>query len=385
MKRNMAWRWAMGLVVVGLALGAVMTGSAAPAAPMQSGWGIVTVEAAGDVGQYTSLALDTLGRPHISYYRDASSTSGQQLRYAHLAGGRWYTQTVTNNGGAYTSLALDASNYPYISYQQTTQERVQLTYWDGSSWKIENASSSWTGGLYTSLALDSQGRPHISFYYRSEVPPADRRLNYARRDPLWGVEVVDGQWEAGQYSSLALDSQGQPHISYYNADKRTLNHARWTGAQWERQVVDDNGDVGRYTSLALDSLDRPHISYYDATTGDLRYARWDGAAWQRQTVDSQGNVGQYTSLALDSLNRPHISYYDVTQGDLRYAFRDGGAWRLTTVDSQGDVGRHTSLALDANGYPRISYYDQTNASLKYAYSLAGLTNAIYLPLVTRAR
>ena len=135
----------------------------------------------------------------------------------------------------------------------------------------------------------------------------------------WAVETVDSAVWVGQFTSLALDSGGNPHISYEDGSSSDLKYARWTGAAWAVETVDAPGGVGAFTSIALDSSNYPHISYYDGTNYDLKYARYDGAAWQIETVDSAGDVGRYISLALDSSNRPHISYFDYTNSDLKYA------------------------------------------------------------------
>ena len=177
----------------------------------------------------------------------------------------------------------------------------------------------------------------------------------------WEITIIDSGGNVGQYSSLAIDSEGYPCISYYNSSSCNLQFARYTGTGWNIEVVDDTGDIGWYTSLALDGLGYPHISYYDFMNGDLKYAFSNGSSWNVQTLDSQGNVGLYTSLALDNLGNPYISYYDQSQGNLKcYQVNNS-----VIVDSTGDVGNYSSLELNSNYQPHISYYDATNQALKY--------------------
>src|SRR3989304_2209561 len=128
---------------------------------------------------------------------------------------------------------------------------------------------------------------------------------------------------------------------------------------WVAETVDSLGDVGWDTSVAVDSTGRVHISYYDAANGDLKHAVNDAGIWVIETVDSAGGVVWYSSLAIDSAGKLHIGYYDFTNGDLKYTTNASGSWATPIIvdGTVGNRGKYLSLALDSSDNAHISYYD----------------------------
>lgn len=333
---------------------------------VQAEWKIEILDTEDDVGQYTSIAIDKNNNPQISYYNVANS----DLRYVYWDGFYWVYNIVDSNGdvGKYSSIALDTNNCPHISYLDSTDVHLKYAKRVNSVWYIEEPEGA-SGGPYSSIAFDTNGKPHISFLYIA--PP---RLAYTYWHPSysssWHTTYLIETNNTGSYTSIALNSQTEEvYISYY-ADGG-LKYARKEGSNWYKEIVDSDYDVGLYTSLALDTDNYPCISYYDNSHGDLKYAYLNGSNWFTCTIDSQANVGQYTSLEIDSDNNPHISYYDASNGYLKYAHKDGSIWVIEVVDTAGNVGQYCSLALDENDCPHISYYDATNGDLKYAKRVPG--------------
>jgi hypothetical protein len=181
----------------------------------------------------------------------------------------------------------------------------------------------------------------------------------------WTIQTVD---ELNVHStSLALDSQGNPHIAYTaveGLDHNSLYYASWTGTDWVKELVDDV--PARVCSLALDSQDHPHIGYTTSVSDSLRYAQKPGTIWVKETVDPR--LVADCSLALDSQGRPHISYIAPMEADpLRYAWWTGTAWAFDIVDPREEIPASCSLALDSHDSPHIGYATVEFTSVHYLH------------------
>ncbi|MDO8947741.1 MAG: hypothetical protein Q7U88_11365 [Desulfocapsaceae bacterium] len=332
----------------------------------------------------TSIALDTDGHSHISYCDESKN-----LKYIYWDGSSWVGETVVADGnvGQHTSLALDSANYPHIIYYDSTSRVLQYVHWTGSSWASETVDNTTGVGRFPCLVLDNSDHPHISY-----TDDTHSTLRYARwTGASWAIETVDDVDDGAYWTSIVLDSDGYPHISYQDYhDHYDLKYARWTGSAWNISVVDSTDMVGWCSSIALDSNEYPHISYYDGTNQDLKYAHWTGTSWVIESVDSDGRVGNYTSIALDNKDRPHIGYAyssaTPTDNALKYARWTGTAWVKETVASgfTEEVGA-TSLVLDRKGYPHISYATFSVGSLHYAFIPVPFSWNLFLPAITKSQ
>lgn len=340
-----------------------------------SSWDIQTIEQWGDNGISASIALDSLGRVHVSYLEFDYIGLAYYLKYAFWDGSNWQKQYVAQAGDlpGSTSLVLDSNDRPRICYTYSRLGYLPIlgyAKWDGYAWDLWGIDYGATG----SLSLDINDKAHISYSNPYSVvvggvrvPRSD--LKYASGDGHnWQTQTIEYGGRIGEESSLALDSQMRPHVAYrdFGVVNGQLKYAAWNGSSWQIEVVDNQGDAGKNPSLAFDSVDRPCISY---AGGDysLKYARYNGAVWQIQTVEA--SAAHYllpNSLALDTADRPHISYQNNGLSILKYATWNGAVWQSEIVDRSNSPGLYNSLALDSRNRPHICYYEAINGDLKYA-------------------
>jgi hypothetical protein len=355
-----------------------------------------------------SLALDETNNPHISYM------AGITIKYARWADGSWQIETV-DTGNAFstnviTSIALDSESRPFIAYQ--ARIGIRLASRTTGVW-IVTALNNDVYGEWLSLALDANDAPHLS-YYDSFL---DGQMYATRPADTWLITAVDTEFDAGLYTSLALDKQGHPHISYVHylhfGLKSHLRYARLSGTKWIVETVDE-GARHAQPKLVIDGADRLHILYQDLTTQQWLYTYQQEPGWTTETtpistypfaitisflVDADGNphLSYYdadylhytfradnqwiqhtfaessgwgvTSLALDESNNPHIAFANYS-GELRYAQLINNEWITQTIDNSGEFP-FVSLQLDSLDQPHVVYPALDNDQLKYAHWQAG--------------
>lgn len=368
-------------------------------------WVVEWVQSGGEPGGATSLAVDAQGDPHISY----TLWNFPPVRYAYKENGVWHSNEVTDMGAGF-SLAVGNDGAPHVVYLDTDDSSapptLTMAHWSGENWVSEpvdhivgsiiflamapdssltpvisvwdvDRRKTWylrqTHGKWqtitigsnggSSLAVDSQGYPHV--VYHGWDPSLGGSVLYARwLGATWDTKRIDGDSADGQNSAIVLDENDSPHIAYFGPPDTGLWYVRPAQSGWNLRSVDPNARVS--AALALDSLGRPHLAYCDGRDSSLRYAQWAGAAWNLETVDNSGIACAYVALALDASDQPNISYHDSIAWDLKYAQKVGGAWEAQVVDAWGE-GWGTDIAVDAAGQPHIAYIALSDHGVRYAH------------------
>ncbi len=322
----------------------------------------VDLDPSADIGQYASLALDGV-KNKVAYYNETP----KDLKYAECDDDctndlNWTSITVESSGdvGQYTSLALDDGK-PRISYYDLSNKNLKYAFCDSDctnvvNWTTITIDSSGDVGQFTSIALDGSN-PRITYYDES-----NKNLKYAFCDSGctvpggWSTVTAHSTGDVGKYTSLRLNDSDNPRVSYFDEGNSGIRYAYCdsscgSAVNWTAVLIDSTDFVGEYNDLALDS-DKPRISYYDKSNKDLKYAFCDASCgsavnWDSVTVDSGGDLGQYTSVGLDGLE-PRISYYDESNKDLKYAGCSSSCdnavnWTTATIDNGLEVGLYSSI------------------------------------------
>lgn len=329
-------------------------------------WSFRTV----DQGVKPSIALDSQDRPHLCYSKDFFPDS---LKYALLTNNVFQIDLV---GEEYyfgpTAIAIDQNDIPFLACHNHNQASENIFHLDNTgTWQSTILSHPNHDGWSNSIAFDSQGNIYTSSADPSNTAPIGG-LELAFFDGVsWTKEILTestnkiGSLEG---TSIVIDSNDEPHITYSDLDTTLLYYAKRTAGIWEIDTVTNTGGI--YSSLVLDANDEPHIAYYskigNTTSGMIKYAEKGSGTWVSQTLDNLNNVTiggnpaqAITSLKIDSSNKLHLSYGD--KDVHKYGTLESNGWMIQTIKDvtslPSELGPSTSLALDSNDDPHIAFYE----------------------------
>jgi len=172
-----------------------------------SSWGAWPLADAGDVGEYGSAATD--GSHVFTSYYDASN---KDLRSTSSVADTDDPIDTEGNVGMWSSIAVDGNDKVHISYYDETNGDLKYATNASGAWVTETVDSTGTTGLYTSIAVDADGIPCIVYYYDR---PSDSSYD------LWYAVKPFGSWlkkemqvGAPIYAHVAVDGNGYASIAY---------------------------------------------------------------------------------------------------------------------------------------------------------------------------
>jgi hypothetical protein len=262
-------------------------------------------------------------------------------------------------------------------------------------------------GYWSALAFDTAGEAVVAYkdVHAGGLQGDDRKradLELAREGGGWSASAVDIGRGAGDYNSVAVDSQDRPVVAYYNPVESTSPQL---GVWVARPSADDDSfeKVQLFNQATEDgpSLiihqddDLARVLFYNSSEGypelatQVSDAEFDsiGSGWELTDIgDARYDEGYDASLAANPNGQMAAVYYrcaEVAEGlgncsaaddALVFAWEDAGDWTHEVVDAGGDglCGRRPSLAFDDDGYAHIAYECETlvdgelETQIKYA-------------------
>ena len=351
-----------------------------------------------------SIAVDSNGKVYVCFgsYDRIDGVDVYKIRLASKApGGTWVTSVVSSWEGSgfhrNPSLALDPTGEVHVCYLGVSPSGVfsGVIYatWVGTKevlWEGELVADHGTNPI---LAIDSSGVAHVGF-----MNPSGGYSMYAtNRDGAWQTYPIEDCW-LGQYfpqneASLALDSQGNPHMTYcvWGDTAHSLSYVWSTdgGSTWHSRQLAWSEPYGNYieSSLVIDLNDKAHIVFVRHTPSseewDLHYAteaNSDGS-WSVESIPyyEPWYCGQYPVLAVDPAGMAHAFVRAVIDRDQEGfpLFGLAHVWVTSVVKTPDVTPPTTSHVLSGTSGLNGWYVSDVGVSLSATDDSSGVASTSY--------
>ena len=331
-----------------------------------------------DHGQWLSMDVSPDGQLAVTYYDRSMDAIGFAAGEPREDGAVfWNYEEVdgypddqglnTGDRGKFTSMKIADDGRVWASYYDATNKSLRAAFRDRGVWTSEVADTgsglSPDAGLWTSLDLDADGNPVVAHYDAKKgalrVARRDSAGSWTAAEVFVGEPVGETPAGGGQMGQLVI-ADGVEHIVFYDAGNGSLNLLEGTPGSYTHTLVADDGDSGQWPSIAFDGT-TTWIAYHRADTQDLMLATRSGSgAFTTQILDDGEYRGADTEVFVPSAGHPAVLYFDGHENDLWLATSDGATWSRQKV--AGDdiaVGYHNEVAY-TRGHWWAGCYDYTN-------------------------
>jgi len=326
------------------------------------------------------IALNSVGNPCILIPQERNGAT-RPLYYLFLYSknnGTWITDTFELNAEGLPTgrwdLTIDRYNRIWCVYSIYTEIDSTLhlivARKDSSGWSKDTVISSGGPFFSQSIATDTAGIPHIAYDYA--IDGWDHGFYAYLDDTIWQKTLIDSSIFA-YYCSIDLDSQNNPHISYFHYDYDSsgtiyeiLSQAYRIDSVWFLEQIDSSAWYAPWspTSICVGSDGLPGIAYIYPATYQVKYAWYDGAVWHIDTVDVLGEFETQKSLDIDSLGEPYFIYTSGSNSYVAYKTVSGWYKELLLLTPTVTKGFGGSLRIDKDGIIHIARF-ATNDDYSY--------------------
>ncbi|MEL6343363.1 MAG: hypothetical protein AAFV53_09525 [Myxococcota bacterium] len=287
-----------------------------------------------DWGQW--LAMDAMpdGSPALAYYDATTGGVGFAIaRFAEDGSVSWQREPVDGyaednldpgDRGKYVSMVISADGVVWLAYQDVSLKTLRYAQ------RAKNGD--WTNGI-----ADAGGGPTS---------------------------------DAGYYSDITLDGNGDPVIVHFDNARGTLRVVRWTGDSFSGSVLSEREDaiIGEFPKIVIAS-NVEYVVFYDRTEGDLLLSYGGAGSHTVEIIESEGDIGQWPDVAIED-GTLFIAHHDVGNQDLRFVRGEPGIWEAELIDDGEFVGGDPAIYF-AEGGPGIAYCDGRNNDVKLALRQSG--------------
>lgn len=231
-------------------------------------------------------------------------------------------------------------------------------------WNVEELVVQQSVQADNDLVFDDEGNMHMCFHYKSGViPGSDLYYGFKAAGATdWTITPVDVDTQnwVGANCDIALDSQGNPHISYEICDDQDWSYAKYAyfdGTNWNiMQLTYSPNHLDHGTSIAMIG-DVPHIFISQYSPGLLHVWKTSPSAWDSEVVQA-GYPTVHPSAKVDPSGNIGVAYFHqgaVGPMAVKYAYKDGASWQVETAYNEILSNDYYELDLDydLDGHPHI--------------------------------